>query len=127
MSTPLATTKERFESKDKLVAAVEELMTDELWLPLLSKDRAGARDIKHVSNAKLLKLHATLTQVKEEFGSRTKLIDAILELEGRSKDGGYRSRLEAFPVPRLYDLHQSAKRRAKGVVQVSAVQPRSAE
>jgi len=113
MSTHLATAKERFESKEKLVVAVQELMTDDLWVARLSKDRGGARDIKHVSNAKLLKLHALLTQVKEEFGSRTKLIDAILELEGHSKDAGYRARLEPYPVPRLYDLHQSAKRRAK--------------
>jgi len=113
MSTPLATAKERFESKEKLVAAVAELMTDDLWVSRLSKDRGGARDIKHVSNAKLLKLHAVLTQVKEEFGSRAKLIEAILELEGHSKDEGYRTRLQAFAVPRLHDLHQSAKRRAK--------------
>jgi hypothetical protein len=113
MSTPLATAKERFESKEKLVAAVQELMTDDLWLSRLSKDRGGAKDIKHVSNAKLLKLHTLFTQVKEEFGTRAKLIDAVVELEGHSKDEGYRHRLEAYAVPRLYDLHQSAKRRAK--------------
>jgi len=113
MSTPLATAKERFDSKEKLVAAVEELMTDELWLPRLSKDRGGARDIKHVSNSKLLKLHALLTQVKDEFGSRAKLVDAVLEAEGRGKDTGYRSRLEGYAVPRLYDLLQAAKKRAK--------------
>ncbi|MBW2455676.1 MAG: hypothetical protein JRI68_14250 [Deltaproteobacteria bacterium] len=113
MSTPLATAKERFDSKEKLVAAVEELMTDELWLPRLSKDRGGARDIKHVSNSKLLKLHALFTQVKDEFGTRAKLVDAVLEAEGRAKDTGYRGRLEGYPVARLYDLLQGAKKRAK--------------
>ncbi len=112
-STPLNTVKERFESKEKLVAAVEELMTDELWVPRLSSDRGGKRGIKHVSNAKLLRLHATLSEVKEKSGSRAKLIDAVPEVENRGKDAGYKTRLEAYPVPRLYDQYKSSARRAK--------------
>lgn len=113
MSTPLSTVKARFESKEKLVEAVEKLMTDDLWIPRLNSDRGGKRGIKHVSNAKLLRLHDTFTEVKEKFGSRAKLIDAVLEAENRSKDGGYKTRLEAYPVPRLYDQYKSASRRAK--------------
>lgn len=112
MSTPLSTVKARFESKDTLVAAVQKLMTDDLWLPRLSDDRGGKRGIKNVSNAKLLRLHDTLTEVKEKFGTRAKLIDAVLEAENRAKDSGYKTRLEAFPVPRLYDLYKSSTRRA---------------
>ena len=112
MATPLSTVKERFESKDKLVEAIREFMTDELWLPRLSLDRGGNKELKHISNAKLLRLHAIFTEVKEQFGSRDKLIDAILELSSRSKDEGYRSRLDGYPVPRLYDLLQSSKKRA---------------
>ena len=111
MSTPLSSVKERFESKEKLVAAVEKLMTDELWLPRLSSDRGGNKGLKHVSNAKLLKLHDTLTEVKKEFGSRAKLVDAVLAAENRSKDGGYRTRLEGFAVARLYDQYKAASRR----------------
>lgn len=110
MSTPLAKVKQRFESKDKLVEALQQFLTDELWLPRLSSDQGGAKGLKHVSNAKLLKLHDTFSRVKEQFGTRAKLIDAIVELGKRAKDAGYRARLEAYPVPRLHDLYLSLKR-----------------
>jgi hypothetical protein len=110
MSTPLAKVKQRFESKDKLVEAVQQFLNDELWLPRLSSDRGGSKALKHVSNAKLLKLHETFSRVKEQFGTRAKLVDAILELGKRVKDAGYRTRIEAHPVPRLFDLYQSLKR-----------------
>lgn len=113
MPTPLGTVKERFESKEKLIEAVEQFMSDELWVARLSSDRGGDKGLKHVSNAKLLRLHTIFSELKEQFGSRTKLIDAILELEGRSKDEGYRSRLDRYPAPRLYDLHRSTKRRVE--------------
>ncbi|HHH27979.1 MAG TPA: hypothetical protein ENK57_06500 [Polyangiaceae bacterium] len=113
MSTPLNTVKERFESKEKLVAAVEKLMTEDLWVPRLSSDRGGNKGVSRISNAKLLRLHDALSTAKEKFGTRAKLIDAILELDKRSKDAGYRTRLEAYPVPRLLDMHRSSERRAK--------------
>jgi hypothetical protein len=40
------------------------------------------------------------------------LVDAICEIEKRSKDEGYKKRLLEFPVPRLYDLYRSIARRA---------------
>lgn len=112
MSTPLSTVKDRFESKEKLVEAVQQLMTDDLWLPRTNEDRGGKRGIKHVSNAKLLRLYDTFTEVKEKFGSRAKLIEAVLQAEDREKDSGYKARLEAFPVPRLYDQYKTSARRA---------------
>jgi hypothetical protein len=111
MATPLSIVKERFESKDKLVAAVQELMTEELWLPRLSQDLKGKKDIASVSNAKLLRIHRVLSEVKKEFGSRAKLIAAILEVENRSKDADYQKRLELYAVPRLLDQYRSSKRR----------------
>ena len=112
MSTPLSIVKDRFGSKDKLVEAVEGLMTDELWLPRLASDRGRSKGLKNVSNAKLLHLHEVLSAAKEQFGTRSKLIDSVLELESRSKDAGYRTRLEAYPVPRLMDVYRSSKKRA---------------
>lgn len=112
MPSPLSTVKERFESKEKLIEAVEKLMTDELWMNRLSSDRGGAKGLKHVSNQKLLRLHDTFTEVKEKFGTREKLIDAVLEAENRSKDEGYKQRLLKHPVPRLYDQYKSATKRA---------------
>lgn len=111
MATPLSIVKEQFESKEKLIAAVQKLMTEELWLPRLSADQGGNKDITRVSNAKLLRLHRVLSEVQSEFGSRAKLIDAILEVENRSKDADYKKRLENFSALRLLDQYKSSKRR----------------
>jgi hypothetical protein len=108
--SPLAVVKEKFGDKDKLVEAVKAFMTDELWVKRTGEDRGKDRGIEYVSNAKLLRLHATFTEVKDKFGTRARLVEAILELEKRSKDAGYQKRLDAFPVPRLYDMYRSAKR-----------------
>jgi hypothetical protein len=109
MPTPLAIVKEKFGDKAKLVAEVEKFTKDDdLWV---SRTNAN-KGLNHVSNAKLVKLHRTFSEVKEKFGSRAKLIDAILEVEKRTKDDGYKTRLGNFPVPRLYDLYKSAAKRA---------------
>lgn len=112
MPTPLQQVKSRFETKEKLVEAVEKLMTDDLWLPRLSSDRDGEKGLAHVSNKKLLRLHDVLSEVKDQFGSRDKLIDAVLEAEGRGKDADYRKRLDGYTVPRLYDQYKASKKRA---------------
>jgi hypothetical protein len=105
--TPLSSVKELFGEKSKLVEALEKLTGDALWVSRTNKDKGLA----HVSNAKLLRLHATFTTVKEKFGTREKLIDAILEVEKRSKDAGYKARLLEWPVPRLFDAYKSAAKR----------------
>jgi hypothetical protein len=111
--SPLAIVKERFGDKAKLVEALKGLTGEDLWLGRVSSDRGRTKGLEHVSNAKLLRLHAVFTEVKEKFGTRAKLIDQIVAAENRGKDQGYRKRLEAYPVPRLYDLYRSASKRAK--------------
>ena len=113
MPTPLQQVKSRFETKAKLVEAVEKLMTDDLWVPRLSSDRAGDKGISHVSNKKLLRLHDVLSEVKDSFGTRAKLIDAVMDVEGRAKDADYRKRLEGYAVPRLFDQYKAGKKRAE--------------
>lgn len=110
--SPLALVKERFGDKAKLVEAIKAFTTEDLWLGRQSSDRGGARGLGNVSNSKLLRLHATFSHVKEHFGTRAKLIDAILEAQKRTKDTGLRHRLEAYPVPRLFDLYKSSAKRA---------------
>jgi hypothetical protein len=110
---PLALVKERFGDKAKLVEAVKGFITEDLWVGRTNADRGGQKGLDHVSNAKLLRLHATFSEVKEKFGTRGKLIDEILTAENRTKDAGYRKRLEAFPVPRLYDQYKASAKRAK--------------
>lgn len=105
--SPLAVMKEKFGDKEKLVAAVEKLTGEDLWVSRTNKEKGLA----HVSNAKLLRLHETFSAVKEKFGTRAKLIEAILEVEKRVKDEGYKQHLSAFPVPRLWDLYKSTSKR----------------
>ncbi len=107
--SPLAIAKETFGDKAKLVAAVEKFTGEDLWIGRTNKDKGLA----HVSNAKLLRLHTTFSAVKEKFGTRAKLIDAILTAEKRTKDAGYKARIEAFPVPRLWDMFKSLEKRNK--------------
>lgn len=110
--SPLAQVKDQFKEKKKLVEAVKALATEDLWLGRTNEDRGGDKGLARVSNAKLLRLHATFTEVKKKFGTRAKLIAAILESEKRTKDAGYKTRLEAYPVPRLYDQYRTIEKRA---------------
>lgn len=108
MKTPLAQVKEKFDDKAKLVAAVEKLAGDDLWIDRTNKNKG----LGHVSNAKLIRLHDTFSAVKEKFGTRDKLIGAILEIEKRTKDDGYKTRLTKYPVPRLWDMYRSLEKRS---------------
>jgi hypothetical protein len=121
-TSPLQAVKERFGDKTKLVSAVQALATDDLWLPRVNEVKGLAR----VSNSKLLRLHDTLSRVKKDFGSRGKLIDAILTLGQRQKDTGLKSRLEGLATPRLVDLQASAARRAKVAEKAKAAAPKTA-
>jgi hypothetical protein len=108
MKSPLATLKDKFGDKAKLVAELEKLTKDEdLWVNRVNANKGLA----HVSNAKLLKLQATFAAVKEKFGTRAKMIDAIAEIEKRAKDEGFKARLGGYPVPRLWDMYKSAAKR----------------
>ena len=113
---PHAAVKETFGDKAKLVAALEKLTGADLWVSRTNKEKGLA----HVSNSKLLRLHATFTEVKEKFGTREKLIDAILELESRGKDTGLRQKLSAWPVPRLFDAYKAATKRKAPAAQAGS-------
>jgi hypothetical protein len=114
--TPLSIVKDKFGEKTKLVEAIEKLTSGGLWLARSSESKGLA----HVSNAKLLRLHATFTEVKEKFGTREKLVDAVLELEKRVKDTGLREKLSGWPVPRLFDAYKSAKKRSTAAAGANA-------
>jgi hypothetical protein len=125
--SPLVSVKERFESKEKLVAAVEKLASSELWLARVNEKKGLAR----VSNAKLLHLHDVLTDAKTRFGSRDKLVSAIVELAKRPKDKDYQASLGNSSLPRLLDLHRSlekaSKRAAKQPVKAEKAAPKKAK
>jgi hypothetical protein len=121
MKSPLATVKDKFGDKAKLVAAVEKFTGEDLWIGRTNEDKGLA----HVSNAKLLRLHATFTEVKEKFGTREKLVAAVLDVEKRTKDEGYKARISAWPVPRLYDFYKAAAKRAKAAAPKTKAAPKA--
>jgi hypothetical protein len=71
------------------------------------------KGLEHVSNKKLLHLHDVLSSVKNDHGSRAKLIDALVEAEKRGKDAGFRTGLEKASTPDLVQRLTVLKRRAK--------------
>ncbi len=120
--SPLQIVKERFGDKAKLIEALRKFTNEDLWVNRLNAEKG----LELVSNAKLLRLHDTFSAVKDKFGNRFKLIDAIVSLENRVKDAGYRARLEKFPVPRLYDMYKSAVRRqARANAAKAAAEPKA--
>jgi len=109
--SPLVIVKERFgedrkAAKQKLVAAVRDLAGKDGLL-----DRS-LDNLEQVSNKKLLHLESVLKTVKEH-GGRGSLVSKILEAEKRSKDEGYKTRLERFSTPRLLDHYRAAVKRAR--------------
>ena len=114
--TPVQVVKDQFGDKAKLIEAVQKFTGDDLWVARTNKDKGLA----HVSNTKLLRLHRIFSEVQKQFGTRAKLIDAILEIEKRSKDDGYKSALGKHPVPRLFDLYRSHAKRAKNASEKAA-------
>ena len=96
-------------SKSELVAKVQALATDALWINRFATDDGWAR----LSNRQLVRLHGLLTEVGARFASRAELIAAIATAEGHGKDGDYKTSLERHPLPRLWDQLKSAERRAR--------------
>jgi hypothetical protein len=120
--TPVSQVKERFESKEKLVAAVQKLATADLW-----SDRVNAaKGLGRVSNAKPVRVHDTLTDAKKRFGSRDKLVSSIVELNKRVKDKGFAEKLAAYPLPQLLDLHAAATRASKRAEVAAKAKPAKA-
>jgi hypothetical protein len=107
--SPLTVVKERFSDKAGLIKAVRDLASDALWIDRINADKG----IDRLANRQLLHIHDVLSEVKKAFGSRDKLIDAVLEQQKRVKDGDYRESLKRLSTPRLWDMFGAGKKRAK--------------
>ncbi len=108
MPAPLAVVKSKFESKDKLVDQVVDLLAkggDE------SKEDLRKR-LAPASNKKLLRIHDVATQVKA-IGGRDQLITATATAQGKAKDKPYVAKLEEASSAQLIDMKKSAERRTK--------------
>jgi len=101
--SPLQTIKRDFNSKkdlvDKLVGAVERFEDED--------DAAFRSRLMSVSNKKLLRLHATSQRVASEFGTKEKLVDAIVTLKFSKSNDDFKTKLMGYRIGRLLDLHSS--------------------
>ena len=106
MITPINKVKKQFGSKEKLVDTILGLIkrsTDQ------SKDQFK-RILQSQSNRKLLILFKREQTVKEQFGNRDKLIEAIAKsAKGKTEDKDYRKQLNLRTTGQLLDL---AKRKS---------------
>ena len=102
-NTPLSRRTAAFGSKADLISKIKGLATDDLWVGRLNDNKSWSG----ISNTKLVRLHEVLTQVKDKFGTRDKLIDALVAAEGRAKDADYKKHFATWPAPRLLD-HRAA-------------------
>jgi len=109
--SPLQQVKDRFGSKEALIKELKGLVEKtDLFVQKFSEQKG----LERVSNLKLMRLHRLAKEVQEKFGTRQKLIDALVELEGRVKDADYRKRFEPYTIGRLYDVYRATERRVKG-------------
>jgi hypothetical protein len=113
--SPLALVKEKFGSKEELVdalIALPESVLDRGEDGEESKDDFRKR-LLGAANSKLLRLHKTGKSISDRWGSKTKLVDAILTLRKRGKDQDYRTKLATLSVGKLYDQVSALERTAK--------------
>ena len=108
-NSPLSRRNAGFGSKAELITKIKGLATEDLWVGRLNDDKSWSG----ISNTKLLRLHEVLSQVKDKFGSRDKLIDALVTAQGRGKDADYKKHFANWPAPRLLDALRSAEHRNK--------------
>ncbi|MGZ3418446.1 MAG: hypothetical protein ACXVEE_11310 [Polyangiales bacterium] len=117
--SPAQIVKEKFGEKKKLVEAVQQFVNQDLWVGRENEDKGLAR----VSNAKLLRLLGTFTAVQAKWGTRAKLIDAVVEAANRTKDAGYRTSIANWPVPRLFDAYKSLTKQSAPKEKAAAKKP----
>jgi hypothetical protein len=69
--------------------------------------------LKKASNAQLLRLSRATQTMKDKFGSRDKLIEAIGAATKKTKDKDYLAKLDAYSLPQLLDLAAASQRAAR--------------
>ncbi|HRI52863.1 MAG TPA: hypothetical protein PLW65_22060 [Pseudomonadota bacterium] len=110
--SPLSLVKEQFGSKEQLVDALTALPEGVLSRGEDDKDTFRTR-LLSAANSKLIRLHKMGRAVAERWGSKDKLVDALLLIQRRGKDEDYRSKLSTLPLGKLYDQFNSLERAAK--------------
>ena len=102
--SPLARVKRLHGSKDALIDALAGELARETGD---SRDDVKAR-LAGAPNTKLLRLHQALSSLRDQYGSKDKLIQALSQARGHGKDKDYAAKLEAYSIPRLLDMMRNA-------------------
>lgn len=103
--TPLATIKRLHGSKEKLVDSLVATLAKE------NEDENEAelkQRLMTVSNKKLLRLADSMRILKEKYGNKDKLVQAVSTAKGKTKDQDYTNKLRSYSVHRLLDMARSA-------------------
>ena len=100
MTTPLHTVKEKFGSKEQLVGQLVGLVQgQEGETETELNDR-----LMRVSNRKLLVLHERENALKSQFGSRDKLVSALVEKQLGRSDADLQAKLSDYSTGRLLSM-----------------------
>ena len=102
--SPLARVKRLHGSKEALIDALAGDLARETGD---SRDEVKER-LAGAPNTKLLRLHQALTSLRDQYGSKDKLIQALSEARGHGKDKDYAAKLQAYSIPRLLDMMRAA-------------------
>ncbi|MCA9517072.1 MAG: hypothetical protein KC635_19150 [Myxococcales bacterium] len=80
-------------------------------LPLVGGGDDTKKKLGGATNKKLLRIYAVGREVKDKFGGKSGLIDAIAKLQfgGKAPNEGWRDKMEGFTVKRLLDHHRQVK------------------
>lgn len=105
--SPLARVKRLHGSKEALIDA---LAGD------LARETGDSRDavkerLAGAPNTKLLRMHQALSTMREKYGSKDKLVEAVCQARGHGKrkpDNDYIAKLQTYSIPRLLDMMRAA-------------------
>lgn len=99
-------------AKVKRLHGTKESLVDTVVADLARENGEDAGELKQrllgSSNQQLLRLAEVLKTVKDKYGSKDKLVDALSAARGKAKDGDYMAKLRTLPLPRLLDMMRAA-------------------
>ena len=90
---------EKFQGRKQLVDAI---------VSLTDGDDGTRSSLMGTTNKKLLRIHEVATTVKDRFGGKSGLLDALAKLQfGNGKvTEGWRNKMEGYTAKRLLDMHR---------------------
>lgn len=104
--SPLQQVRDQFGSKkelvERLLPVVDRVQTDE-------SDAEFAQRLGTASNKQLLRMWTVASTVKEKFGTRAALVDAVVKAKFGKENNDYRDALGRLTNARLLDLHRQLK------------------